>query len=63
MYICGKNVAREYLESNEVIKKAYLAKNYNDNEILKKLNKRTNNIEYVDKRELDRITKENHQGI
>ena len=28
MYICGKNVAREYLESNEVIKKAYLAKNY-----------------------------------
>ena len=63
MYICGKNVAREYLESNEVIKKAYLAKNYNDNEILKKLTKRTNNIEYVEKRELDRITKENHQGI
>ncbi len=63
MYICGKNVVKEYLNSNEIIKKAYLMKNYNDNEVISKINKKTNNIEYVDKRELDKITKENHQGV
>ena len=63
MYICGKNVAKEYLNSNETVKKAYLMKNYNDNEIISKLNEKTKNIEYVDKRELDKITKENHQGV
>jgi 23S rRNA (guanosine2251-2'-O)-methyltransferase len=63
MYICGKNVAKEYLNSNEEIRKAFLIKNYNDNEILEKLRRKTNNIEYVEKKELDRMTKENHQGI
>ena len=63
MYICGKNVVKEYLNSNEIVKKAYLMKNYNDNEIINKLVTKTNNIEYVDKKELDRITKENHQGV
>lgn len=63
MYICGKNVVREYLNSGDAIRKAYLMNNYNNQELLNLLKKRTNNIEYVDKRELDRITKENHQGI
>ena len=63
MYICGKNVAREYLESNEKVKKIYLAKNYNENEILKLINKKNINTEYVDKYVLDKLTKENHQGI
>ena len=63
MYICGKNVVREYLNSGESVRKAYLMKNYNDKEILDALVKRTNNIEYVEKRELDKISKENHQGI
>ena len=63
MYICGKNVVREYLNSGESVRKAYLMKNYNDKEILDALGKRTDNIEYVEKRELDKISKENHQGI
>lgn len=63
MYICGKNVAREYLDSNEKIKKVFLAKNYNDNEIIKKINSKHLNVEYVEKHVLDKMTKENHQGI
>ena len=63
MYICGKNVAREYLDSNEKIKRVYLAKNYNDNEIIKKIEKKNCIVESVEKSVLDKLTKENHQGI
>ena len=63
MYLCGKNVAREYLESNEKVRKVILAKNYNDNEILNLVKRKNVDTEYVDKYVLDKITKENHQGI
>ena len=63
MYICGKNVAREYLEGNEVIKRSYLMKGYNDEDILRKLESKNIRIDYVDKKELDKLTKENHQGV
>ena len=63
MYICGKNVAREYLESNERVRKVILAKNYNDNEILNLVKRKNVDTEFVDKYVLDKITKENHQGI
>ena len=63
MYVCGKNVVREYLNSEEKIKGAIVFENFNDQEILKKLRLKTNNIKYVRKQEIDRMTKENHQGI
>lgn len=63
MYVCGKNVAKEYLNSNENINGAYLLDNFNDLDILSELRKRTNNIKYVKRVELDRMTRENHQGI
>ena len=63
MYVCGKNVVREYLNSDERIKGAIVFENFNDEEILKKLRLKTNNIKYVRKQEIDRMTKENHQGI
>ena len=63
MYICGKNVAREYLESSERVRKVILAKNYNDNEILNLVKRKNVDTEFVDKYVLDKITKENHQGI
>ena len=63
MYVCGKNVAREYLNSNEKILGAYLLENYNEQDILSKLRSKTNNIKYVKRNELDRMTRENHQGI
>ena len=63
MYICGKNVAREYLENNTDIKNAYLFENFNDHDLVKKLERSTKNIKLMKKHEMDRLTKENHQGI
>lgn len=63
MYVCGRNVVKEYLNTDEKILGAYVLNNFNDEEILKKLRNKTNNIKYVKREELDRINKENHQGI
>lgn len=63
MYICGKNVAKEYLNGNNKIKKVFLNNNFNDSEIMSLLKSKKIKIDYVDKRELDRKTLENHQGI
>src|SRR5574344_2416147 len=63
MYICGKNVVKEYLSTNEKINSAIVFENFNVEDILKKLRLKTNNIKYAKKIELDRMTKENHQGI
>ena len=63
MYICGKNVAKEYLNGNNKIKKVFLNNNFNDAEIMNLLKIKKIKIDYVDKRELDRKTLENHQGI
>lgn len=60
MRVYGKNVAKEVLEK-ENIKRVYLAKNFNDREILEKLNNVP--IKYVDKKILDNMEKGNHQGI
>ncbi len=63
MYIYGKNVANDYLNNNEEIKKAYLNKNFNDQELLSKLNKKNINIKYLEKYELDKLVDGMHQGI
>lgn len=63
MYVCGRNVAKEYLNSNETISEAYLLENFTDLDILKPLREKTHNIKYVKRVQLDRMTRENHQGI
>ena len=63
MYIYGKNVALDYLNNNEKIKKAYLNKSFNDLELLNKLNKKNIAIKYVEKYELDKLVDGMHQGI
>ena len=63
MYICGKNVAKEYLNGNNKIKKIFLNNNFNDNEIIDLIKSKKIKIDYVDKRTLDNKTMENHQGI
>ena len=63
MYICGKNVAKEYLNGNNKIKKIFLNYNFNDNEITDLIKSKKIKIDYVDKRTLDNKTMENHQGI
>ena len=61
MYIYGKNVVIEALKNQKKIKKAFIYKNFNDKEILNKLN--NVNVKLLEKYEMDKITKENHQGI
>lgn len=63
MYICGKNVAKEYLTNNYHIKKALLYDNFRDLDIIELLKKHNITINYLDKKELDKLTNENHQGI
>ena len=63
MYICGRNVAKEYLINNEIINNIYLQENFSDLEILRLIEKKKYNVKIVKKYELDKMTKENHQGI
>lgn len=63
MYICGRNVAKEYLLNNEIINNIYLQENFSDQEVLKLIEKKKYNVKIVKKYELDKMTKENHQGI
>ncbi len=63
MYVYGKNVAKELLDKDEKIKKAFLYKNFSDQEIIDKLKVKNVKTLYLDKYELDKIEKGNHQGI
>ena len=63
MYICGRNVAKEYLLNNEIINNIYLQENFSDQEILRLIENKKYNVKIVKKYELDKMTKENHQGI
>ena len=59
MRVYGKNVAKEVLEK-ENIRRVYLSKNFNDREILQKIEKYP--VKYLDKKILDSMEK-NNQGI
>lgn len=63
MIVFGKNVANEILDTGKTINKIYLAKNFDDKNIIKKLEKLNIKINYMDKKEIDRKYKGNHQGI
>lgn len=62
MYVYGKNVAKELINNKRIIKKAYLSNNLKDDEISETLNKMGVNISYLNKNEMDRLEKGNHQG-
>ena len=63
MYIYGKNVAKEKLQSNDKINKAYVSKKFKDNEILDQLFKRNIRVNFVDNKVLDSKVNGLHQGI
>lgn len=63
MYIYGKNVAKEKLQSNDKINKAYVSKKFKDNEILDQLFKRNIRVNFVDNKVLDSKVDGLHQGI
>ena len=64
MYIYGKNVVKESLNSNNKIIKAYLNKNFNDKQILDQLKQLKVKINYTNNNELDNKSNHGlHQGI
>ena len=63
MYIYGKNLAKEKLQSNDKINKAYVSKKFKDNEILEQLFKRNIRVNFVDNIVLDSKVDGLHQGI
>ena len=63
MLVYGKNVARETLLNNKKITKAIVCNNFSDKNLISLLQKRNICIEYVAKNEIDKLAKENNQGI
>ncbi len=63
MYVYGKNVAKELLNNGKVIYKAYLQDNLKGSNLEKELSKNKIKINFLSKNDLNKITKENHQGI
>lgn len=63
MFIYGKNVAREKLNSNEQITKIYLSDKFNDNEIFNLIKKRNIKYTIVPNKFLDSKVDGLHQGI
>ena len=63
MLVYGKNVARDLLKSDIVIKKVFLQDNFNDNEIISLIEKKKVDIKRVSKKELDSLCSGVTQGI
>ncbi|MBQ9181072.1 MAG: 23S rRNA (guanosine(2251)-2'-O)-methyltransferase RlmB [Bacilli bacterium] len=63
MYVYGKNSVNEVLKNNRKIKKAYIYKNFSDKNIISAIQKLNIQIKYLEKYELDKLAKVNHQGI
>lgn len=63
MIVFGKNVAKEIISTNIKINKVYLARQFNEKEIIDYLNKNNIRIEYMDKNIMDKKYRGNHQGI
>ncbi len=63
MYVYGKNVAHELIDTKQKIEKVYLYKNFNDQSLVNEIKKLPVKIEWLDKKDLDYLCHENHQGI
>lgn len=63
MIVYGKNVARELLENDQKITKAYIYDKFDDKKTINLLRKQNVTLEFCSKKELDTIAKGKHQGI
>ena len=63
MIVFGKNVAKEVIDSKKEIKKVYLSKQFDDENIIKYFEDNNIKINRMDKRILDQKFKGNNQGI
>lgn len=63
MYIYGKNVAIEAIKTNQQILKAYLYKDSKETDLINALKEKKVKIEWLDKKDLNHLCSENHQGV
>lgn len=63
MLVCGKNVAREILNTKNEIVNVYLNENFSNDEIISLIRKLNLKVVYKTQSEMDKMVKENHQGI
>ena len=63
MYVFGRNVAQEYLDSEKKINRVFLLNSFSDNEIMNKINKRKIKVQRLSKIELNKKVSGVHQGI
>ena len=64
MYIYGKNVVKECLNSKKKINKAFISKSFNDKDIINKLKELKVKINYTNNYDLDNKSDSGlHQGI
>ena len=63
MFIYGKNVAKERLNSNEKINRAYISNKFRDNEIIDLLKSKNIKVSFVEPYILDSKVDGLHQGI
>ena len=63
MNIFGKNVAKELLANNRKIKEVILQNGFNEQSIINDIENKNIPIEYIEKRQIDRLESGNHQGI
>ncbi len=63
MIVYGKNVVKELLDNNRKIEKAYVYEDFNDKNLILAMQKRNIKMEYLSKREMDKLVSGSHQGI
>ncbi len=63
MYIYGKNVAKETLESNNKIVKAIICEDFSDQDLILALKEKQVNIKRLSKKEFYKLDNNNNQGI
>ena len=63
MYIYGKNVVYERLNSGDRINRAFVSKKFRDSKLIDELFKRNIRVDFVDNKVLDRKVDGLHQGI
>lgn len=66
MLVSGRNNVKEVLNldrNNIVVKRVFLQKNFNENDILSLVKKWNLEVVYKEKYDLDRLVKNNHQGV
>lgn len=63
MYICGKNVSKEKINSNERINKIYLSNKFKDSDIMNLITKKKIKYKIVPDSFLDSKVTDKHQGI